>query len=108
MELVTWDEPGIARLVIEPTLSSMLSDAERASARSELREGPPPGRWTFEMSFPHDHFSCYVYQHPEMAEWTLTEVRSHFANDLQDFIAESTFGWGQLRALPSWQDDEAP
>ncbi|PZF56414.1 hypothetical protein DEI92_14980 [Curtobacterium sp. MCBD17_034] len=28
-----------------------------------------------------------------------------FANDVQDFVAESRFAWGQLRPLPDWVHD---
>jgi hypothetical protein len=33
------------------------------------------------------------------------EVEWRFYNDLQDFITESSFGWGQLRGS-NWSDQE--
>lgn len=42
-------------------------------------------------------FQCEVFQTPAMDDWSTTQMAEKLASDLQDFIAESRFGWGQLR-----------
>lgn len=80
-------------------LSSMLSDEELESLRTELLLEPGGGLTLF-MFFPEDTFQFYVYQVPQMVGWSAREVAYFFADQLQDFIAESSFGWGELRPIP--------
>jgi hypothetical protein len=93
------DEATLASEVIDPVVSAMVSDDERASSRTELHP-EPGGGWTMVMSFPKDTFQSYVYQVPQMAGWSAHQVARYFADELQDFIAESTFGWGDQRQIP--------
>jgi hypothetical protein len=96
---LVWDASTLESEVVDPVVSAMLSDEERANSRTELR-AESDGGWTLFMFFPKDTFQSYVYQVPQMEGWSARQVAHYLADQLQDFIAESSFGWGEQRPIP--------
>lgn len=43
-------------------------------------------------------FASAVWQSVVMAGWSTKQMRERLRSDLVDFVAESSFGWGELRA----------
>jgi hypothetical protein len=95
-----WDQAWLREQVVEPVLEAMLTEAELASSLVVLRPGPEAGGWTLVVTFPSDEFTSYAYQPASMAGWTTSMLKGSLAEDLQDFLAESSFAWGQLRRKP--------
>ncbi|VXB10390.1 hypothetical protein [Nocardioides sp. AX2bis] len=43
-------------------------------------------------------FASAVWQSVIMADWSIGQMRERLRSDLVDFVALSSFGWGEMRA----------
>lgn len=78
--------------VVMPVLQGMTMDGEvdRVSA------GWVDGRLVLELTLRGERMDEHLWA-PHDPPWSAAAARQRFASGLQDFIAESAFGWGQLR-----------
>ena len=85
--------------VVTPAVRRVLKPAEPAEINVRLI-GPSPatGRWSVELQLmvAGEEFLDIVFDsqptHMSMADWA-----DHLTSHLEDFVAESRFGWGQDR-----------
>lgn len=91
------DNDKLMELVILPVTNRLLREGEPASLKIE-RTPPPKEEVVLCMTDDTDGSSTghYLWQ-PGIPPETIEEARERFYSDLQDFISESSFGWGELR-----------
>ena len=91
--------------IVAPALEAVL-EAEEVDAASVVRRTPSADRrhWyaEVELSLVGERFVDRVYE--STLEVSVVDWRNRFASNLQDFVAESRFGWGQRRPLPAGWD----
>ncbi|MBI4942306.1 MAG: hypothetical protein HY830_16300 [Actinobacteria bacterium] len=110
-DLVTGDAATVGRRVVAPVLEALFRPGEvehvdvrvgpdRTAVPEHLRRGhlgPEPGLFVWlsvvAVGETYERRICEVVEEPENAEWLAADLHS----DLQDFIAESRFGWGEQR-----------
>jgi hypothetical protein len=95
------DLPGVIERIILPVLRALLHENESIDGISLTWEGEPPSRGRSDLLLTlvveSETFRWIAVTHDAPAE-DGAAVRSRLASDLQDFIAESGFARGQLRA----------
>ena len=96
--------------VIAPVLKALLTAEELEHADLVLApdsgdRNDERGWWRLALKVEGEAFLANVFQTPSMDDWSTTQMSEKLASDLQDFIAESRFGWGQQRlySLPGVQ-----
>jgi hypothetical protein len=92
--------------VYMPVLRQLLTDAEMASLELSIRLFPdgqplpdatPIGdSWTLFVTVCGETLFEPLLESPEFPQ-TDQEIAERFYSDLQDWISETSFGWGQLR-----------
>ena len=93
------DEAELLRDVIAPVLDQLLRPGELdAVSLSPSTSGPwpPPTSVRLRVVAVGEEFGIWLWT-PGQVTQTPAELRAHVASDLQDHIAESGFGWSELR-----------
>ncbi|RZS79978.1 hypothetical protein EV189_3457 [Motilibacter rhizosphaerae] len=94
-------DPGLRRwrrVVVDPVVASLLTPEEvEAVAVRDGVHGHPDDVWVCVTACGEQYVAMLL-----SGEWAQTgpsdeEVAAGFADQLQDWVAESRFGWGQLR-----------
>ena len=89
--------------VVTPVLDQMLRPGELDDVSAiPTPTGPWPGSegTLLRVVAAGEPFHFWVWT-PGVVEETPAELRARLASDLQDFIAESRFGWAELRPYPA-------
>ncbi|GAA2141731.1 hypothetical protein GCM10009844_12370 [Nocardioides koreensis] len=99
---------GVADVVahiVAPALEAVLRPDE-VDAASVARRAPSadPRHWyaELELSLVGERLVDRVYE--STIDASVTDWRNRLASNLQDFVAESRFGWGEWRPLPDGWD----
>jgi hypothetical protein len=93
------DVDGLFRDVVTPVLEQLLRPGELDRVRIEP---PVSGAWPpsvpVQLQVIAVGETCHFWAwNPGQVEETPAELRARLASELQDFIAESRFGWSELR-----------
>lgn len=92
----------VMALIVSPVLEVMLKPEELHAASLARRQGPDSeSHWyaELELNLVGERFIDRVYE--STIDSSVTEWRNRLASNLQDFVAESRFGWGEWRPLPA-------
>jgi len=108
-----WTYDELMAQVVTPSFERMFKPDELSKFRFELRQGPRESRvfsreggwvpvtylgvWRLELIDGASRTGISLVQ--PWAEETEDEIRERLRSDLQDFIAESSFAWGQFRPV---------
>lgn len=90
---------GVLEHIVSPVLQSMLRAQELDMIELVSTPSPNGGAIALHLRACDEEFTWFVIvpgQDPE----TVEDARTRLASELQDFIAESAFAWGQLRPTP--------
>lgn len=93
------DLDELFRAVVAPVLDQLLRAGELDSVSIACplpAVGPPRRDVLLRVVAMGEEFSAWVWTDGQV-EATAAEQRARLASDLQDHIAESRFGWGELR-----------
>ena len=93
------DEAELLRDVITPVLDQLLRPGELDSVTltpSSSGPWPPPTSVHLQVVAVGEEFGVWLWA-PGQAEESPAELRARLASDLQDHVAESRFGWAELR-----------
>jgi len=93
------DEAELLRDVITPVLDQLLRPGELDAVtltQSTSGPWPPATSVLLRVVAEGEEIGIWLWTPGQFAQ-TPTQLRAHVASDLQDFIAESRFGWSQLR-----------
>ena len=99
------DVAGVADVmafIVSPALEVMLQPDELHAVSLARRQGSDSeSHWyaDLELNLVGERFVDRVYENTIDAP--VTEWRNRLASNLQDFVAESRFGWGEWRPLPA-------
>lgn len=88
--------------VVSPALEVMLKPDELHAVSLARRTGPDSeSHWyaELELDLVGERFVDRVYE--STIDCSVTEWRNRLASNLQDFVAESRFGWAEWRPLPA-------
>ncbi|RKR75684.1 hypothetical protein [Frondihabitans australicus] len=89
--------------VYMPVMSELLTEQELSTLELSIRAAPDGAALPGDFVIGTDEEWLVVTVHGEQfnawlaADMTDDENRQRFSSDLQDWIAETSFGWGQLR-----------
>ena len=86
--------------IVSPALEVMLKPEELHAVSLTRRTGPdsePHWYADLELNLVGERFHDRVYE--STIDASVTEWRNRLASNLQDFVAESRFGWGEWRPL---------
>lgn len=92
--------------VYMPVMRELLTSEEFGTVNFSIRHFPDGLPQTGELPIGTDDWTLFVEVHgetmfePLYEPITDEEISSRFYSDLQDWISETTFGWGQLRGHP--------
>lgn len=109
----TWQDEGVRTVddylrgviprVYMPVMSELLTSEELASVKFSIREFPDGSQQTGDIPIGKYDWTLFLEVHgetlfePLLEPLTDEEITSRFYSDLQDWISETTFGWGELR-----------
>ena len=99
------DVSGVADVmafIVSPALEVMLKPEELHAVSLARRQGPDSeSHWyaDLELNLVGERFHDRVYE--STIDASVTEWRNRLASNLQDFVAESRFGWSEWRPLPA-------
>ena len=85
--------------VVHPVLAQLLRPGQLSSAGVTCPlpwSGPPRGDVLLRVVAVGEEFGVWLWT-PGQVEESPAELRARLASDLQDHIAESRFGWAELR-----------
>ena len=88
---------ALRRTVVEPVVASLLTDDELEHlAVHRGVDGEPDDVWVV-LTAAGEVFNGWLSQPGAEDDWTPQRCAEHLADGLEDWIAESRFGWGQQR-----------
>lgn len=97
------DLMGIMEYIVLPVLRTMTKPGEVESLSLTWEQPAPataepgqPAVLMLEVVLRDERFQTFVWS-PSDPPSSPTKIRSRIASELQDFVAESRFGWGSLR-----------
>lgn len=111
------DVPEVRRRVVEPVLAAMLNAGEAAEVHLAI-EMPGASWWTFPDS--EEEPTVWLRLRVEGEEFEhgvckpgfwlddAVEIAEQLADQLRDWICETSFGWGDLRSVPGAADLPGP
>ena len=97
------DEAELLRTVVTPVLDQLLRPGELQSVRvipETDDDWPDSAEVSLRVVAVGEVFGFWV-RVPGQVEESPAELRARLASDLQDFIAESRFGWAEQRPYPA-------
>jgi hypothetical protein len=85
--------------VVCPAIDTLLptDDITYVSLTRSLGETHRPAGIELRIRVGDDEFRDWVFQDDSMGDWGSAEVRDRLLSNLQDFVSESSFAWGELR-----------
>lgn len=98
---MTADVPTVLERIVLPVVRALVRDGESVDEVSLRPEQQAHGHvdLLLTIAIEREPFRWVVILDASSSE-SEEHARSRLASDLQDFIAESRFGWGQLRSHP--------
>lgn len=106
---MTPDLPSVLSDIVLPAIRGVLKPDETEDLRLSVGNDPASGVWIAELqlSVRSEEFFDRVFD-SAVADMSPAEWSERLASNLEDFVAESRFGWGQDRRADHGQPGTKP